>query len=315
MFLSPGTLTPSDPPERVAARVRAARAARGRGRTCDAVSWSRRWTARTTASSAPSSRCRPARLADYENILARLRGLPRLYRSGDRADGRAARRRAGAARRGRGPDARPGGVAAAPAGARLAAARGVLHVPRVDARQHAAAAARRRRVAAYPQQFVPSWTRLETLPARSLPAARARRRSGFGAAPDGPAAYAQLVRYFTTTRMSPDEIHQLGLQGGGSDRARDAGDRRRVRLHRAACRSSSASWPAGRACKFESEAEMLAYAEDVLASLQPAMPKLFLRAAAGRGARAADSARPRRVDAVQLHAPAPRTGRARRGST
>ena len=130
-------------------------------------------------------------------------------------------------------------------------------------------------IAAYQQQFVPSWNRLETyLRDRYKP--RARPQIGLGSAPNGAAAYAQLVRYFTTTKMSPAEIHDLGLKE--VDRIE-----REMRAIAAEYGFSGtipeferelANRPGG---KFESEAEMLGYAEDVLASLRPVMPTLFLR--------------------------------------
>ncbi len=130
-------------------------------------------------------------------------------------------------------------------------------------------------VAAYQQHFVPSWNRLETyLRDRYKP--RARPQIGLGTSPNGAAAYAQLVRYFTTTKMSAEEIHQLGLKE--VDRIE-----REMRTIAAEYGFSGtipdferelASRPGG---TFESEAEMLAYAEDVLASLRPVLPKLFLR--------------------------------------
>ena len=67
--------------------------------------------------------------------------------------------------------------------------------------------------------------------------------------------------------------------------------------------------------KFESQDEMLAYATDVLDALQPTMPRLFSVSRARPGRRAAHPARPRGLAGVELHAPAPPTGRARRGST
>ena len=130
-------------------------------------------------------------------------------------------------------------------------------------------------VAAYQQQFVPSWKRLETyLRDRYKP--RARADIGLGATPNGAAAYARLVRYFTTTRLLPEDIHQLGLKE--VDRieremraiAADYGFTGTIpEFERELARR-----PGG---TFESEAEMVAYAEDVLASVRPSLPKLFSR--------------------------------------
>jgi uncharacterized protein (DUF885 family) len=130
-------------------------------------------------------------------------------------------------------------------------------------------------VAAYQQQFVPAWTRLAAY-MRDRYRPRARSQVGISSLPGGAAHYGKLIRFFTTTAMSADEIHQLGLQE--VDRIE--------REMRAIANEYGftgtipeferelASRPGAR---FESEAEMLAYAEDVLASLRPAIPKLFLR--------------------------------------
>ena len=289
--------------ERAAAGVRAAhdssRPSRCSTLIADGVAG---WTARTTASSGPSSRCRRRRLADYENILARLRGLPALRGPGDRAAWTSSWRRVW-----RSPavvvDLMLDQVVVAARARRRSSRRCWRRSPRFPTSM---AGSTQRRLRASAVGRLPAAVRAQLdaprdLSARSLPAAGRAAGRAVGSLPNGAAAYARLVRYFTTTRMSPDEIHQLGLKEVDRIEARDAGDCRRVRLHRHASPSSSASWPTGRACEFESEDEMLAYAEDVLASVRPVMPTLFLRAAAGRGARAADSARSRRLDGVQLH--------------
>jgi uncharacterized protein (DUF885 family) len=131
-------------------------------------------------------------------------------------------------------------------------------------------------VAAYTQQFVPSWTRLEQyLRDRYRP--RAAQAIGLSSLPSGPAIYARLVRYFTSTKMSPDEIHQLGLK----EVARIEGEMRVIADEYGFTGSLNefardlASRPGMR---FESEDEMLAYAEDVLTSVRPRLSTLFLHA-------------------------------------
>ncbi len=58
---------------------------------------------------------------------------------------------------------------------------------------------------------VPSYEKLVNFVQEEyLPASR--REVGIWAVPDGNARYAFYVRHFTTTKLSPDEIHQLGLQ-------------------------------------------------------------------------------------------------------
>ena len=129
--------------------------------------------------------------------------------------------------------------------------------------------------AAYAQQFVPSWQRLETF-LRSTYRPRARAQVGLGSLRDGPTAYARLVRHYTTTAMAPEQIHQLGLrevarlEGEMETIARDYGFSGTV----AAFERELGNRPGMR---FESQDEMLAYAGDVLASVQPALRQLFSR--------------------------------------
>jgi len=59
-------------------------------------------------------------------------------------------------------------------------------------------------------KIVPAYRRLRAFIATEyLP--RCRTTDGFGALPDGRAWYAHAVRTATTTRLTPDEIHELGL--------------------------------------------------------------------------------------------------------
>ena len=273
MFLSPGTLSPTDllSAQLLEYELRTqleTEAVRGATQAVSQLDGPHNSVFRTIEQM-PS-----ARLSDYENILTRLRGLPAFM---DQAialmDDQLA---AGLAQPVVVVDLMLDQVssqAATPAlSSPLLAAFSTFPVSMpVSAQRRLRASA----IAAYQQQFVPSWNRLETyLRDRYKP--RARPQVGLGTAPNGPAAYALLVRFFTTTRMSADEIHQLGLKE--VDRIE-----REMRAIAAEYGFTGtipeferelANRPGGR---FESEAEMIAYAEDVLASLRPVMPKLFLR--------------------------------------
>lgn len=129
--------------------------------------------------------------------------------------------------------------------------------------------------AAYQEQFVTSWARLETyLRDRYRP--RARGQVGLASLPNGAAAYARLIRSFTTTTMSAEEIHQLGLR----EVARIEREMQAIASDYAFTGTLSAferELADRPGMKFESEGQMLAYAEDILARLQPAMPTLFSR--------------------------------------
>src|SRR4030095_3354121 len=65
--------------------------------------------------------------------------------------------------------------------------------------------------AAYDQQFVPGWRKFETF-LRVTYRKQARSDTAGAAVPHGRAAYATLIHAYTTTRMTAEQIHQLGLQ-------------------------------------------------------------------------------------------------------
>jgi uncharacterized protein (DUF885 family) len=222
-----------------------------------------------------------ATVADYENIVARLRALPVYI---DQTIGQIQENLdAGMAQ--------PAGVVdlvldqlaaqrkPAPFDSPLLAA--FLHFPEAIP----GSTQRRLRadaVSAYTQQFVPAWTRFETF-LRDRYRPRARTQDGLTGWKDGPSAYAHLIKHYTTTSGSPQEIHQLGL------REVDRLEREMLAIAKdygfsgslAAFEQELASRPG---MKFESQDEMLAYASDVLTSLQPTMSTLFLhvpRAAVG----------------------------------
>jgi len=65
--------------------------------------------------------------------------------------------------------------------------------------------------AAIRQTMIPAYARLHAfIEAEYLP--RCRDSAGIGALPGGPAAYASSVRWYTTTDLTPDEIHETGLR-------------------------------------------------------------------------------------------------------
>jgi uncharacterized protein (DUF885 family) len=165
----------------------------------------------------------------------------------------------------------------------LAAQRGVppLESPLLVAFQHfpdtvPPSAQRRLRAAAvdaYTRGFQPAWARLETY-LRTTYRPRARAQAGLGSVPNGREAYARLIKHYTTTTMTPEQIHQIGLQEVARLEvemqaiARDYGFTGTVQ----AFERELANRPG---MHFESQDEMVAYAEDVLASVQPALPRLF----------------------------------------
>jgi prolyl oligopeptidase len=129
--------------------------------------------------------------------------------------------------------------------------------------------------AAYEQQFLPSWRKLDTF-LRDTYRQQARSQVAITSVPNGRDAYAALIHAYTTTRMTPEQIHQLGLQ----EVARV--EKEMERLARAAGFTGTVAayeqqLAASPGMHFSSQAEMIQYARDVLARLQPALPRLFKR--------------------------------------
>ena len=128
---------------------------------------------------------------------------------------------------------------------------------------------------AYEQQFVPAWKRLETF-LRDTYRKQARPQTALSSLPNGRTAYAALIHSYTTTRMTPEQIHQIGVQ----EVARI--EKEMEQLARAAGFTGAVTdfeKQLGQqpGMKFSSQAEMIQYAREVLARLQPALPRLFKR--------------------------------------
>jgi len=128
---------------------------------------------------------------------------------------------------------------------------------------------------AYEQQFVPSWKKLEKF-LRDTYRRQVRPQTAVTSVPNGRAAYAALIHAYTTTRMTAEEIHRIGLQ----EVARIEKEMERL------ARADGFTGPVtdfekqlGQrpGMRFSSQGEMIQYARDVLARLQPALPRLFLR--------------------------------------
>src|SRR4030095_1772278 len=129
--------------------------------------------------------------------------------------------------------------------------------------------------AAYDQQFVPGWRKFETF-LRVTYRKQARSDTAVTSVPNGRAAYATLIHAYTTTRMTAEQIHQLGLQEV-------------ARIEKEMEQLARADGFAGPVTEYEkqlgqrsgmrftSQAEMIQYARAVLTRWQPALPKLFLR--------------------------------------
>lgn len=130
-------------------------------------------------------------------------------------------------------------------------------------------------LAAYREAFVPSWTRWAAF-LRDTYRAKARPQVALTSVPNGRQGYETLIRAYTTLRLSPEAIHEIGLR----EVARIEREMERV-AREAGFAGSAAEF--ARALgeradqRFASQEEMLAYARDVLARLEPAVPRLFHR--------------------------------------
>ena len=130
-------------------------------------------------------------------------------------------------------------------------------------------------VAAYEQQFVPSWRKLEAF-LRDTYRPKARPSIALSSVPRGRDGYAALIHSNTTTRMTPEQIHQIGLKEV-------------ARLEQEMLQIARAEGFMGTLAEYEaallkrpgmmftSKDEMVAYARDVMRRVEPSLPKLFSR--------------------------------------
>lgn len=123
------------------------------------------------------------------------------------------------------------------------------------------------------QQLVPAHRRLRAFVADEyLPAARAS--VGLSALPGGAEWYAYAVRRSTTTALTPDEIHEIGL----AEVARLQGEMRAVQRQlgiRGSLQEFFAAMKADPRNYFASEDELLAAYRGFRASVEPRLPALF----------------------------------------
>ena len=106
---------------------------------------------------------------------------------------------------------------------------------------------------------------------------RARTTDGLGALPNGAAMYRVAVKSETTTDMTPDEIHALGLREVGRIQermlaaGRSAGYEGLIRGVREWVRSNPQNYP------FASAEDVIAYLQGMHARIVPQLPQLFSR--------------------------------------
>lgn len=131
---------------------------------------------------------------------------------------------------------------------------------------------RARAADAYDTQFVPSWLRLAAFLDATYRAG-ARPDVGLGSARGGREAYDVLVRTFTTTRLTAEQVHAIGL----AEVARIEAEMLAIAVSAGAETIAvyERRLKADPAMRFADQAEMLSYARDVLGRLQPVLPRLF----------------------------------------
>ena len=112
---------------------------------------------------------------------------------------------------------------------------------------------------------------------RNFYLAKARTTDGFGALPNGKDMYRLAVRYETTTDLTPDEIHELGLaevkriQASYLAAAQKAGFDGKLSEVRAWLRSKPENYP------FMSAEQVIEHLQHIHARIEPQLPKLFGR--------------------------------------
>jgi uncharacterized protein (DUF885 family) len=126
---------------------------------------------------------------------------------------------------------------------------------------------------AYIESFQPAWGRLAAFMSGPY-AAAGRPELAATSLPDGEARYAYLVRRYTTTDMTPDQIHELGL----AEVARI--ETEMDEIARAEGFADAAEYEqmlnATPEQRFVSKEEMLAYSRNLAKTIDPGLPALFL---------------------------------------
>jgi len=126
---------------------------------------------------------------------------------------------------------------------------------------------------AYDHQFLPAWRKYRDYLATKY-ARAARATAGIGSIPNGRNAYAVLARFYTTTNITPEQIHQLGLDEVKRIEAemqsviRQAGFTGSIADYERQLESSPSQ-------HFHNKEEMLAYCRNVAKIVEPELPNQF----------------------------------------
>jgi len=127
--------------------------------------------------------------------------------------------------------------------------------------------------AAFERSFLPAWRKLLGYMTETY-AHKVRAATGVNTVPGGDRIYAYQVRIMTTTRMTPPEIHELGLkevariEAAMQAVARQSGFTGTVAEFEAKLAADPTQ-------HFQSKEEMLLYCRNIVMLMQPELPSLF----------------------------------------
>ena len=128
-------------------------------------------------------------------------------------------------------------------------------------------------VDAYTSAFLPAWRKLrDYVSGTYLPSARDT--VGLSQAPGGPEMYSFLVRQMTTTNYAPEQIHEIGLKEVARIQSEMAKIRQQLNFTGTAEEFSDQVLNAPR-FQFHSEAEILTHGRDIAKRIDPELPRLF----------------------------------------
>ncbi len=127
----------------------------------------------------------------------------------------------------------------------------------------------------YQNQFLPAWRKLHEYVAGKY-MSNVRPQAGVGSLPGGHAIYAALVRQYTTTSRTPDEIHKIGLdeveriEAEMTRAARETGFNGTLNEFRRKLDDTPDQ-------HFRTKEEMLIYCRNIAKLIEPELPVLFKR--------------------------------------
>jgi uncharacterized protein (DUF885 family) len=135
------------------------------------------------------------------------------------------------------------------------------------------AALRQEAAQAYEREFLPSWHKLLDY-INNTYAPKERARVGLGSIPGGHDAYAVLVRRYTTTDMTPEQIHQIGEEEVKRIEGEMQAVMRETRFD-GTLEEFERKLQASPEQHFRSKEEMLVYCRNIAKIIEPELPHEF----------------------------------------